>query len=107
MFSDNDLKKLQEVLSQWSFSRKKEQKCREKKEEDTPTNGGLSLNPSQLLVIAGLIGGVFNVDSFLVDREQTIQIVLVGSLKRPTPLEEMMANVGALPFEQVMKAILG
>lgn len=107
MFSDESLNKLQEILSQWKECENKKQKSKEKEQENKPGDGSMTLNPSQLLAIAGLISGVFNVDSFLVDREQTIQLVLVGSLKRPTPLEKLMGQVGSLPFDQVMRAILG
>lgn len=40
------------------------------------------LTPSQTLVIAGILGGVLDVDSVLVDRAQEVQIVLIGSLKQ-------------------------
>lgn len=65
------------------------------------------ITPSQILVIAGILGGVLDVDSILIDKRQEIQIVLLGTLKRPTELEQIMQQIGSLPFDQVVKAMLG
>lgn len=65
------------------------------------------LTPSQTLVIAGILGGVLDVDSVLVDRAQEVQIVLIGSLKQKTQLDKLMDQLGALPFDDVIKAIVG
>jgi len=69
--------------------------------------GNVNLTSSQILVIVGLLGGVLNVDSVLIDKNQEIQIVLVGSLKRKTQLDKMMDQMGGLPFDEVMKSLLG
>jgi len=63
------------------------------------------LTPSQTLVLIGLIGGVLNVQSVLVDREQTVNIVLQGSLKRKTELDKILDKMGSMSFEEVMKAL--
>lgn len=65
------------------------------------------LNTSQILVIIALLGGVLDVNSFLVDKNQDIQIVLTGTLKQKTQLEKVMEQVGKRPFDEVMKAMLG
>lgn len=76
----------------------------------TNTAGGqssiLSLTPSQALVIAGIVGGVINVDSVLVDKNQTVQIILTGSLKRKTPLDRMVSQLGSMRFDDVLRAII-
>ncbi|WP_053955452.1 hypothetical protein [Inediibacterium massiliense] len=69
-----------------------------------------NLKPGQILVIAALLGGVLEVDSILIDKDQIVQILLTGSLKRPkakTQLEQIMDQVGCMPFDQVMKNLLG
>lgn len=63
-------------------------------------------NTDRLLVIAGLLTGVLNVDSILVAKDQHIEIVLTGSLKRRTELDKMLDKVGPMPFDDVMKAIM-
>lgn len=69
--------------------------------------GVLNLAPSQILVMAGLLTGVFNVQSVLIDRSHQVQIVLTGSLRRRTELERMMTRLGGMNFGDVMRAILG
>jgi len=63
------------------------------------------LTPSQILVIIGLIGGVLNIESVLVDRDQTVSIVLQGSLKKRTEMDKILDKMGSMPFEEVMKAL--
>lgn len=50
-------------------------------ENNNEENSGSRPSPSGLLVVAGILGGVLEVNSILVDVEQTVQIVVVGSLK--------------------------
>lgn len=66
-----------------------------------------ALTPSSALVIGGLLTGVLEVDSVLVDKNQTVQIVLSGSLKQKTQLEKMLDQIGSMPFDDVVKAMLG
>ncbi len=77
------------------------------KEKKKNNDKKINLTPSQILVISGLLGGVLSVDSVLVDKNQVIQIVLSGSLKRKTDLEKMMDQIGDKPFDEVLKAMLG
>ena len=65
------------------------------------------LTPARLLVIAGLLSDALVVDSVLVDRDQNIEIVITGSLKRKTQLDTVMRQIGQLPFEEVVAAIVG
>ncbi len=69
-----------------------------------------NLSTSQLLVIVALLAGVLEVESITIDKNQVVDIILSGSLKRPkakTQFEQIMDQVGSLPFDQVMKNILG
>lgn len=105
MFSQEDLDRLEQLLNQWKNNDKEQKNA--KTSSESPENEGLSLNPSQLLVIAGLVFGVFSVNSVVINKEQTVDIVLSGSLKRSTQFEKVMKQLGKLPFDQVMKAIMG
>lgn len=67
----------------------------------------ISLTPVQLLVIMGIITGSLDIDSLLVDKNQEIQILLVGSLKQKTSLEKMFDDVGKMPFDDVLRALMG
>jgi len=61
-------------------------------EKNQPT-----LAPSSALVAIGLLTGVFQVISVVVNRNQTVQIILTASLEKA---EEK-------PFEEIVNAIAG
>lgn len=48
---------------------------------DSKPSALLGLTPSQGLVIAGLVVGVFEISSILISKDRVVQIVLSGSLK--------------------------
>lgn len=64
------------------------------------------LTPQRILVILGLVAGVLEVRSVLIDRDQIIQIVLDGTLKRRTRLDKMLDEIGEMPFDDVLRAIM-
>jgi len=66
-----------------------------------------NITPQKVLVIAGLLGGVLEVRSILVDRDQTIEILLDGSLRRKTKLDKILDEIGKMPFDDVLRAVLG
>lgn len=80
-----------------------------KKSDKKECSGGTpnSINPSQAIIIGGLLAGVLEVTSVLVDRNQTVQIVLSGSLKKKTELEILLDQIGSRPFDEVIKTMLG
>ena len=82
-------------------------KQKEKHKDDKTKDNKINLTPAQILVVSGILGGALSVDSFLVDKDQQIQILLTGSLKRKTELEKVMDEIGKKPFDQVLKAMLG
>lgn len=106
MFSNNQLDSLmKKAMHQLGLGCEEDNNDNNSKEKKK--NNNLNLTPSQILVISGLLGGVLSVESVLVDKNQTIQIILAGSLKRKTELEKMMDQIGDKPFDEVLKAMLG
>ncbi len=100
--ADNISNLLKELLSRFSPSVPGSSNiCPPKK-----AGGNLGITPSQALIIGGIIGGVLNVESVLVDKNQTVEIVLSGSLKKKTDLEKMLDQVGSMPFDEVIKTML-
>lgn len=69
--------------------------------------GADGINPSQVLIISAMLAGVLEVTSVLVDRNQTIEIVLTGSLRRKTDLEKLLDQIGSKTLDEVVKAMLG
>jgi ATP:corrinoid adenosyltransferase len=66
----------------------------------------VSITPSIAIVVGGLLLGVLEVTSLLVDKDQTIEIVLTGSLRQKTELEKMLDQVGSMRFDDVIKALI-
>lgn len=112
MFAQDNLNKiLRDVMGcinrNASGSNSNKNKSNNNSNGNNKSNGNkLSITPAQTLVIAGIIGGVLDVDSILVDRDQVVQIVLEGSLKQKTELEKMLDEIGSMPFNEVVKAML-
>ncbi len=107
MFSPEQLNTISKIImeklgvsSTRGCSSEKAQDCAAEKKQ-------ISLTPVQILVIMGIITGSLDIDSLLVNKNQEIQILLIGSLKQKTGLEKMMDEVGKMPFDDVLKAILG
>lgn len=77
------------------------------KKNNEPKSSAIGINPSQALVIGALLAGVLEVTSVLVDRDQTVQIVLTGTLKKKSELENLLDQIGSKSFDEVIKALLG
>lgn len=67
--------------------------------------GRSPLDPQRLLVILGLLSGVLEVNSILVDKDQNVELLLTGTLKRKTRLDKILEQIGGMPFDDVMQAI--
>ena len=46
------------------------------------------------------------VNSILIDREQQVEIRLVGSLRRKTEIDRMLEGIGSCTFDEVMRALI-
>jgi hypothetical protein len=109
VFSSEELEKAKKLVAQFGQLNLKQDSNSNKEKNDKRSDKNKSpidLLPSELLVIAGIICNVLQVQSVLVDRNQAIEIVLVGSLKRRTQLDKVMEQIGKMPFDQVMKSIM-
>jgi hypothetical protein len=87
MFSSDDFEAIKERLSRLDLenadSAKEKLDCKGKR-ENKENQSRISLTPSQILIIAAFLAGVLEVNSILVDKNQDVEIVLTGSLKRKT-----------------------
>lgn len=84
-------------------------KGQEKKNQKDAGGNGLSIPPltaAKALVIAGLLGDALVVNSVLVNRDQVVEIVLTGSLRQKTQLEKILDQIGEMPFDEVVRAIV-
>ncbi len=112
MFSSGELDPLMErIFSQLGLGTGNLTKGLQANQADSNNQDSQRLLPKlsvqKTLVILGLIGGVFEVKSILFDRDQLVNILLEGSLKRRTKLDNCLDEIGAMPFDEVLRAILG
>ncbi|OPX83755.1 MAG: hypothetical protein A4E53_04357 [Pelotomaculum sp. PtaB.Bin104] len=114
MFSSSDLNTLMDQIAQlgkgnFNSAKNMSKSCPGNvgKNNKTNNNGIPGLNPAKLLIIAGLLCGALEVKSILVDRDQIVNILLEGSLRRKTKLDKMLDEIGEMPFDDVLKAVLG
>lgn len=64
-----------------------------------------SLSPQKLAVIAALLTDALEVNSILIDKDQTVQIVLEGSLRRKTRMDELIQELSGMKFGEVIQSI--
>lgn len=109
MFSPEELDKLTELFAsqfRQGTGSSNQNKFFAKSASDNKSTPPL-LTPQKFLVILGLLGGVLEVRSVLIDRNQRVEVVLDGSLKRKTKLDKMLDEIGTMPFDDVLRAIIG
>lgn len=90
------------ILSQFGF----DNDCDNDNNNDNVKKRFISLTPAQIMVVSGILTNVLSIESLTVDREQQIQILLSGSLKRKTELEKTLDKIGEKPFDEVLQALL-
>lgn len=77
-------------------------------------NGGRSckkkgrsrLSPQQIAVIAGLLANALTVESVLISKDQDIQVLLSGSLRRKTKMDQMIEEMSGMSVGDLMDAIM-
>lgn len=113
MFSSNELDALMSrIISQLGLESGEINKILSAKGPGSGRNQGnqktiQNFSPQKVLVILGMLAGVLEVKSILVDRDQVVDILLEGSLKRKTPLDNCLDTIGAMPFDDVLRAVMG
>lgn len=64
------------------------------------------LSPQQIAVIAGLLTNALTVESVLIDKDQRIEIILEGSLRRRTQLDRMIEEMSHMSVGDLIDALL-
>ncbi len=104
MFSSNQSESLmKKILQQGNLNNM----CNDHLNKEKHFNKNIGFTPAQISVIFGLLTGALSVNSVLVDRNQAVEIVLTGSLKRKTELDNILDVIGSMPFDEVLKAMMG
>lgn len=64
------------------------------------------LTPQQIAVVVGLLANVLEVNSVLIDKNQTIQIVLEGSIRKKTKADRIAEQLNEVSVGDLIEAIL-
>ncbi len=109
MFSEEDLDRFKKIVDQLKISTANNHQGNDNEKPDDNENNAKAcpnITPSAILVIAGLLSGALEVSSVLVSKNQIVEVVLAGSLRRQTQLEKIMEQIGKRSFEEVIQAML-
>lgn len=109
MISDNQMEMfMKKVMDQLGVQEEDISKSNKKNPKDDKNKSKKPvLATSQIIVITALLANALDVTSFLVDKNQDVQVVLTGTLRRKSQLDKIMDQVGQHPFDEVMKAFMG
>lgn len=71
-------------------------------------NSGLltRLTPQQIAVIAGILTNSLYVDAIQIDKDQLVQIILVGSLRRKTDADKMLQQLNTVSIGDMLDSIM-
>jgi len=70
----------------------------------------INITPAQALVIGGILTGVLDIFSFLIDVNHNVEITLIGKIQQDDPqkpdLSNMLDSLGSMPLDDVLNAVL-
>lgn len=72
------------------------------KKKNTPAK----LSPQQIAVVVGLLTNVLEVNSILLDKDQNIEIVLTGSIRRKTKADRIAEELGDVSVADLLDAFV-
>ncbi|NEU29668.1 hypothetical protein GN156_02620 [bacterium LRH843] len=64
------------------------------------------LSPDNLAVIAALLTNALVVQSVLINRDQTIEVLLSGSLKQKSEIDKLVEQVKNVPVGEFLNSLL-
>lgn len=67
---------------------------------------GPKLTPQQLAVIVGLLTNVLEVNSVLIDKDQKIEILLEGSIRKKTKADRLAEELGEINVGDLIEAFM-
>ena len=64
------------------------------------------LTPQHMAVIAGLLTNALEVQSIMLDKDQTIEIVLVGSIRKKTKADQIAEDLADISVADLINALM-
>lgn len=65
----------------------------------------LKLSPQQIAVVAALLTNSLIVQSILIDKDQTVEIVLQGTLRRKTRMDDLLEELQDMSVGDILDSI--
>lgn len=65
-----------------------------------------NLSPQQLAVVVGILTNALDVESVLVDRDQKVEILLIGTLRRKTKADRIAEELGDMSVGDLIQAFI-
>ncbi|WP_433944588.1 hypothetical protein [Paenibacillus sp. SN-8-1] len=69
-------------------------------------NPSARLSPQQIAVVVGLLTNVLEVNSVLLDKDQRVEILLVGSIRRKTKADRIADELGNVSVGDLLDALI-
>lgn len=63
------------------------------------------LSPQQIAVITAILFNVLEVNAVLIDKDQLVEVSLIGSLKRKSRLDKLLDEISDMPVKDVWNAL--
>lgn len=67
---------------------------------------GFQLSPEQIAIVTAILINALEVQSILLDRNQTLQILLIGNLGKKTGDDEFIQEVGGMTFVDIVNSMV-
>ncbi|SDB82644.1 hypothetical protein [Shouchella lonarensis] len=64
------------------------------------------ITPTEIAIVTALLTNALSVQSILIDREQTVQVLLEGSLKNQQELARLMEQMKDIPVGDLFSSML-
>ncbi|MBN3522305.1 hypothetical protein [Paenibacillus apiarius] len=88
-----------------TFSRGRQKKCSDNNKNNKKKRNGTKLSVEQIAVIAALLTNSLKVQSILVDRNQVVEVLLTGSLRKKTQMDQLIEQISDLSIGDLLESL--
>ena len=88
-----------------TFSKGRQKKCNDKNKNNKKKSSTPKLTVDQIAVIAALLTNSLKVQSILVDRDQAVEVLLIGSLRKKTQMDQLLEQISDLSIGDFLDSL--
>ncbi|MCE5173585.1 hypothetical protein LQV63_30615 [Paenibacillus profundus] len=88
-----------------TFSKGRQKKCNDKNKNNKKKSSTPKLTIDQIAVIAALLTNSLKVQSILVDRDQAVEVLLIGSLRKKTQMDQLVEQISDLSIGDFLDSL--